>query len=243
MSESTVEVSVVTPVHNEEPNVPLLGTALATSLSRCAARWEVLWVDDASVDGSLAALRQLRRSDGRNRVLHLDDRRGQSAAFWCGFRNARFRVIVTIDADLQNDPDDIPLLLNALEGCDLAMGERVDRKDPWIKRVASQIGNAVRNRITGENVADVGCSLKAFRREVVEAMFPFDGMHRFYPTLAKMAGFRVATIPVRHHPRQFGRTKYGVMDRLVGPLADCLAIRWMKARRLRHLSFEELDDE
>lgn len=233
-------VSVVIPVYNEAECLASLWAALHPVLEALGRSWEVLLVDDGSTDRSLVEMLALRRAEPRVRVLRLARNRGQSAAFWCGFRSARGGVLVTLDADLQNDPGDIPLLLEALQGTDLAIGWRGERRDPFLKRVSSRIANTIRNRLTSEEVRDVGCSLKAFRREVPERLFPFRGMHRFYPTLARMAGFRIAEVKVRHHHRTRGTSKYGVWNRLLGPLMDCLAVRWMKKRYVGDVQAEEI---
>lgn len=153
-----------------------------------------------------------------------------------GFKNARGNIIVTLDADLQNDPADIPVLLEALKEHDMVCGWRFERQDPWIKLVSAWIANAVRNRITHEQIRDTGCSLKAYRRECVERLKLFDGMHRFLPTLAKMEGFRVTEVKVS--PRRFGKSKYNIRNRLFRGLIDCLAVAWMQKRSLRYKIFE-----
>ncbi len=235
-------ISLVIPAYNEEENLPRLWEALRGVLEGIGVSWEVVLVDDGSTDGSLRAMQAIRRSDPRVRVLALERNRGQSAAFWCGFQRARGEILMTMDADLQNDPLDLPLLLKALEGFDAAIGWRYPRLDPFQKRAASRFANGVRNWLTGEEVHDVGCSLKAFRREVLEHVYPFRGMHRFYPTLFRIAGFKVTEVKVRHHPRTHGRSKYGTWNRLVGPFFDCLAVRWMKKRYIGRTSGKEMSD-
>ncbi|MGH7378051.1 MAG: glycosyltransferase family 2 protein [Candidatus Methylomirabilales bacterium] len=242
MSPQTPRISVVIPVYNEEQGISPLWRALAPALEALGESWEVLLVDDGSTDGSLREMLSLRRRDPRVRILRFPTNQGQSAAFWCGFRRARGRTVVTLDADLQNDPADIAVLLRALEGADLAIGWRHRRDDPFTSRIASRIANRFRNWTTAEEIHDVGCSLKAFRREVLERLFPFRGMHRFYPTLARMGGFRVVEVKVAHRPRATGRSKYGIWNRLLGPLQDCLAVRWMKRRHLGGLEAEEVPD-
>ncbi len=240
---SRPEVSVVIPVYNECENIPLLWETLTPALDACAACWEVLWVDDGSTDDSGEQIRRLRLRDPRARQLRLEDNQGQSVAFWCGFTHARFATIVTLDADLQNDPLDIPLLLSALADADVAIGWRQTRSDSLAKRIASKVANAFRNWVTNETIPDVGCSLKAFRRTVFDSFFPFHGMHRFYPTLARIAGYRVAVVPVRHHARRYGKSKYGICDRFVGPLVDCWGVRWMQRRYLGSINVKETTDE
>jgi len=236
------EVSVVIPVYNEEESLRPLWEALSPVLEALGRSWEVLLVDDGSTDGSLREMLSIRRLDPRVRVIQLERNRGQSAAFWCGFENARGEVVVTMDADLQNDPADLPLLLEALRGADVAIGWRTERRDPFVKRASSRIANGWRNWITGDRIHDVGCSLKAFRRPVIDRLFPFRGMHRFFPTLARVAGFRVVEVPVRHHPRARGKSKYGTLNRLVGPLVDCFAVSWMRRRYVGDVAGREVTD-
>ena len=159
---------------------------------------------------------------------------GQSAAMDAGFKSARGEVVVTLDADLQNDPTDIPRLLRALEGLDAVVGVRRDRRDNLVRRVSSKIANYVRNRLSDETITDTGCSLKAFRTEAVRRLVLYDGMHRFLPTLLRMEGFRVEEVPVGHRPRRHGESKYGIGNRLLPSFMDLLAVRWMKRRKLRY---------
>lgn len=239
--QQTPDISLVIPVYNEEESLRPLWEALRPVLEASNRRWEVVLVDDGSKDASLERMRALRAQDRRVRVIRFENNRGQSAAFWCGFQHARAPILVTLDADLQNDPADIPLMLESLKDADMAIGWRHERRDPFMKRFVSKFGNAFRNWLTKEQVHDVGCSLKAFRREIVARMFPFRGMHRFYPTLARMAGFRVVEVKVRHHPRERGKSKYGVFNRMIGPVRDCFAVRWMKQRYVGHVQGIEVD--
>lgn len=227
-------VSVVVPVYNERENVGPLLEEIAAALAGRA--YEVVAVDDGSSDGSGDALVALRARHPALRVLRFARNAGQSAAFAAGFRAARGAVLVTMDADLQNDPADVPALLEALErsGLDAAVGWRMNRRDTGWKRLQSRIANGVRNRLNHETIRDTGCSLKAFRREAVAELPWFTGMHRFLPTLVKMRGGRVVEVPVRHRPRRFGTTKYGMWNRVFRALADALAVRWMQRRALRY---------
>jgi len=226
-------LSVVVPVHDEAPNLePLLGE-IRSALDPAGVPYEVIIVDDGSADGTAERLAELARAHPMIRPVRLPSRRGQTAAFLAGFREARGEVLVTLDGDLQNDPADIPLLLDRLPGSDAVVGVRVGRKDVWLRRSSSRVANAVRNLVTGEAVADTGCSLRAFRRGCAAAVPPSDGMHRFVPTLLRIAGFGVVEVPVRHRPRVAGRTKYGVWNRVFRASYDLLVIRWMKRRYLK----------
>jgi glycosyltransferase involved in cell wall biosynthesis len=199
-------------------------------------------VDDGSRDASLSRLREIASQDARVRVLRLDRNRGQSAALEAGFRRARGEAVATLDADLQNDPADLPRLLALLDGADLINGVRTPRHDAWQRRLSSFVANGFRNRLTGENVSDVGCSLRVMRSHYLRRVKLRRGLHRFLPTLLRMEGARVIEVPVSHRARRFGRSKYGIHDRLFSGLVDVLAVRWMQRRAL-HYRVEELDSD
>lgn len=234
------EVSIVVPLFDEAENLPTLLEELLATLSPLVPSLEVIFVDDGSRDDSLGVLRRLAAGDDRVRILHLARNCGQFAAFDAGFRAARAPVLVTLDADLQNDPADIPRLLEELDDCDVVCGVRVERHEGWVRRASSRIANTVRNRLTRESITDVGCSLRAIRSEFGRDLPPFKGMHRFLPTLLRLQGARVKELPVRHRPRLHGRSKYGIHNRLWAGLADLFAVRWMQRRWIdRRLVSEE----
>ena len=225
------ELSVVVPLFNEQDNLPILTAEIEDALAPLGLRHELIFVDDGSTDGSLAALEELARSRPTLRILRHRKNAGQSAALAAGFRAARGAIVVTLDADLQNDPADIPRLLAKLdEGYDAVSGVRRNRRDTWTRRVSSKIANGVRNWATDESVTDVGCSLKAYRREFLDHLPMFTGMHRFLPTLVRWNGARLAEIDVHHRPRLHGVAKYGIGNRLFRALADLMAVRWMRKR-------------
>ena len=226
-------LSVVVPIHDEAESIPTLHAELSTVLKDHPGGAELVLVDDGSQDASLSLLRGLAEQDPTLRVVALDGNYGQSAALAAGFARARGEVIVTLDADLQNDPADIPRLLALLDRADVVNGVRVGRKEGFVRRAASRIANGFRNWMTEETVTDVGCSLRAMRAEYVRRVRPFRGMHRFLPTLLRLEGARVVEIPVNHRPRRFGRSKYGISDRLLTGFVDVLAVRWMQRRALR----------
>ncbi len=234
------QISIVVPVYNEEESLPVLAAEIAAAMARVAGEYEVLWVDDGSTDGSAAALGRLAAADARARVLRLLRNSGQSAALAAGFAHARGEVVVTLDADLQNDPADIPKLLAALAGCDVVCGVRARRQDDWVRRLSSRIANRVRNRLTGESVTDVGCTLRACRAEFLRRVPVWKGMHRFLPTLLRMEGARVREVPVGHRARRYGQAKYGIGNRLWRGLADLFAVRWMQSRRIDRGDVEEV---
>jgi glycosyltransferase involved in cell wall biosynthesis len=225
-------LSVVIPAYNEAPNVEPCYRELLSVLEPLGRPFEVIVVDDGSTDETFAVLARIADADPRLRVLRFKRNAGQTAALVAGFRVARGDVVVTMDADLQNDPRDIPALLAALPGCDAVCGWRVDRQDPWSKRIASRVANAVRRWLTGDGVHDTGCMLKAFRPPAIARLPPFRNMHRFLPALLQQEGFRVVEVPVRHRPRRAGQSKYGNWGRLWAGLADLWAVRWMARRRL-----------
>jgi glycosyltransferase involved in cell wall biosynthesis len=232
----TPELSVVFPVFNEEENIPLLLGEIAAALRPAGVVYEVVAVDDGSTDRSLEVLHQQRTQHPMLRVVALEKNSGQTAALDAAWRAAKGQLIVSLDADLQNDPADIPAMMRRLSetGADMVAGVRVNRKDTWARRMQSRIGNGVRNLITGDSITDTGCSLKLVRREAVEHVRLFTGMHRFLPTLVRYAGYKVIEMPVNHRPRQFGVSKYGAMNRAFRGLADCFAVRWMGKRVLTY---------
>jgi glycosyltransferase involved in cell wall biosynthesis len=190
-------------------------------------------VDDGSRDGSAERLADLAKRDERVRVLRFAENSGQSAAFAAGFQAARGEVVATLDADLQNDPADLPRLLAALDRADVVNGVRQGRRDGWVRKVSSRVGNGFRNWMTRESVSDVGCSLRVMRASYLRRVKLYRGMHRFLPTLLRLEGARVIELPVSHRPRRHGRSKYGIANRLFVGIADVFAVRWMQKRQLR----------
>lgn len=233
MNES-LDLSLVVPVYNERDNIEPLLDEIDRGLAGQGWRYEVLMVDDGSTDDSVAVLDRLRAGHPELRVIRFAANAGQTAAMDAGFRRARGAIVVTLDADLQNDPADIPRLVRQMDGWDAIVGVRVVRRDSLVRRASSRIANYVRNRLSDETIADTGCSLKAYRREALLRLKLYRGMHRFLPTLLKMEGFRVTETPVGHRPRAHGRSKYGISNRLVPSFLDLLAVRWMKKRALRY---------
>jgi dolichol-phosphate mannosyltransferase len=235
------EISVVVPVYNEEESLPLLDAEIHAAMRPLGRAYEVIYVDDGSTDGSAGVLLGLARADAAVRVIRQRRNSGQTAALDAGFRFARGAIVVTLDADLQNDPADIPRLLALMDRYDVVSGVRTQRQDPWVRRASSRVANRVRNLVTHDSVTDVGCSLRACRVEVLRRVPMLTGMHRFLPTLLKMAGARTTEIPVNHRPRLHGRPNYNIGNRLWRALADLFAVRWMQARWIDpHLS-EEID--
>jgi glycosyltransferase involved in cell wall biosynthesis len=237
---SDVKYSVIVPVYNEEENLPVLLSEIRETLDPLDEPYEILFIDDGSRDGSLSVLESLIPSNPMVRVIVFEKNAGQTAAMDAGFKGGRGAILITMDADLQNDPHDIPLLLAELERFDVAVGWRAKRQDSVVKKVTSRVGNAARNWLTHEEIRDTGCSLKAFKQEAVAGLKLHKGMHRFLPTLCRMEGFSVTQVKVNHRPRVHGKTKYGVFDRLRATVPDLLAVRWMQSRVLNYRIAREL---
>jgi glycosyltransferase involved in cell wall biosynthesis len=239
------DLSVVIPVYNEEENLPPLWDELRSVLESLRLSFEVVFVDDGSRDRSAEIIRGFRERDGRVRLVRLKANAGETAATDAGFKAADGRWVVTMDADLQNDPHDIPAMLSHLEQWDAVTGWRVSRGegDSIVRRASSRIANRVRNALSEETIQDSGCTFRAFRRECLRGLVLYRGFHRFIPTLLKMRGYRVLEVPVKNRPRRFGQSKYGVMNRVFVATADLLAVRWMKDRFLRYEIAEDLGGE
>lgn len=232
-------ISVVLPVFNEQENLEPLTRELVEVFTLIDRPYELIFVDDGSTDAGPQILDRLSREREAVRVIRFSSNCGQTAAFDAGFKAARGDVVITMDADLQNDPHDIPAMLQLIGRYDLVCGWRHKRNDDFLRRLSSRIANGVRNRLSGEQIQDIGCSLKVFRREYAQRLKLFTGMHRFFPTLVKFEGGRVAEVKVNHRPRKFGTPKYGIGNRLVRSFIDLLAVCWMKKRYLTYTIGEQ----
>ncbi|MEZ4659953.1 MAG: glycosyltransferase family 2 protein [Caldilineaceae bacterium] len=228
MVKQDIDVSIVIPIYNEEESLHHLYAALCPLLDSWERNFEVVLVDDGSADNSPQILRQLQQADDRIQVVLLRRNFGQTAAFSAGFDHARGKIIVTMDGDLQNDPSDIPMLLDKMdEGYDIVSGWRKNRQDRMIDRkLPSQMANRLISKMTGVHLHDYGCSLKAYRREVIERVHLYGEMHRFIPALASWMGVRVAEMPVNHNARQYGTSKYG-LGRIVRVILDLLTVKFL----------------
>ncbi len=235
---SAVEISVVVPVFDEEPNLPLLHEEIVRALDGMGASWEVLYVDDRSRDGSLRVLLDLWKRDPRVRVVQFRARCGQTAAMAAGFEHARGAVVVTLDGDLQNDPADIPRLVAELgRGFDIVAGWRKARQDGFVlRKFPSRIANRLIAWVTGVGIHDTGCTLKAFRRELVKNLPIYAEQHRFLPAMSAGGGARVSELVVNHRPRRFGRSKYGI-GRATRVLLDLLSIKMISSFSHRPLQY------
>jgi dolichol-phosphate mannosyltransferase len=232
----SVPLSVIAPAFNEAENLPQLVKEVYEALAQFTGDWEFLIVNDGSTDETPDVLQGLVPVHAELCVLSLAHRSGQTAALDAGLSAAQGDCIALLDADLQNDPQDILRLLDMVVSgqCDMVNGWRQTRHDNWLRLVSSRIGNGVRNWLTHEDIHDTGCGLKVFRQECLTGVKLFTGMHRFLPTLAKMEGFRVIEVPVHHRPRLAGQAKYGIGNRAWCGLCDIMAIRWMKQRKLHY---------
>ena len=225
-------LSVVVPAYNERESVDRLVFEVHAALATVCP-FELLVVDDGSTDGTRAALLELAKSRPWLRVIALDRHHGQTCGTAAGIRMAKGEILVTVDADLQNPPGEIPKLLAELDRADAVVGYRQKRNDSGVRKLSSRFANAVRNRITHETIRDTGCSLKVFRTEQIREVALFEGMHRFLPTLLKMHGRSVVEVAVDHRPRAAGASKYNIWNRVFKALFDCVAVRWMQWRVLR----------
>jgi glycosyltransferase involved in cell wall biosynthesis len=232
-------ISVIIPVYNEADNIEPTVREITDTLGADPEYLEILFVDDGSSDGTLERIREAAEKHPVVRWISFDRNYGQTAAFDAGLRAGRGKYLATMDGDLQNDPADLPLLLKSLDTADLVCGYRKRRSDTIILKISSRIANGVRNWATGDTIIDVGCSLRVMRRECIEKVKLYEGMHRFFPTLVKMEGFRVIQIPVNHRVRMHGRTKYNITNRLFKALCDLFAVLWMQRRHLIYVIREK----
>lgn len=240
--DNNIHLSVIAPAYNEADNLPQLLAEITDVLGHLGQRWEVLLVNDGSTDETLQILRDLMGRYDQLRVLSLRQRSGKDAALDAGFRNVRGQFVAVIDADLQNDPADIPRMLELLTSgeYDMVNGWRKDRRDNWLRLLSSRISNAVRRRLTGDPIHDAACGLKLFRRECIEKLRLFTGLQRFMVELVRMEGYRVIEVPVNHRPRTAGKAKYGLWNRVFCALRDAFAVRWMQRRMVRY-EYDELE--
>ena len=236
--ETKIAISVVVPVYNEEENLPVLIPRIIDAVKPMGRAFEMIFVDDGSTDRSRQILREMAGACPEIRVLGFKKNCGETAAGAAGLKAARGDVVITLDADLQNDPVDIPMMMGHLKDYDMVTGWRQKREDTWVKRISSKIANRIRNKLSGETIRDSGCTYRVYKKECLQNLKFYKGMHRFMPTLVKMEGFRVIEVPITHHPRQFGVSKYTTWNRMWQALADLLAVRWMKSRHL-HYEIEE----
>jgi len=233
MSSENVELNIVIPVMNEEDNIEILASEIENAMSGSKLVWNCIWVDDMSTDSTREKLKELNISKPNNLYYFHDRNYGQSAALATGFKHSSAKYIATLDGDGQNDPASLPDLVNEILATDADMvnGWREKRNDNLIRKISSRIGNGFRNRLTNEQVRDVGCALRIFKRDCISHIPVFKGMHRYFPTLVRLGGFtNIHEVPVKHRPRERGVTKYGISNRLWVGIADTIAVKWMLKR-------------
>ena len=244
MNIATPEISLVIPCYNEEGNLRELIKTIRAAVDPLKLPYEVVITDDCSKDKSWEILKELAASDPRIRVQKFAFNCGESAASWAGLKAARGKYLFTLDADLQNDPKDLPKFLEQLKHYDCVCGTRVKVRgegDNFIRIASSRIANWVRNKLSGEQISDAGCTYRAFKRECIENLKFFKGMHRFLPTLFKIEGHTVTEIEVSNNPRFAGQSNYGVWNRLFASFYDLLAVRWMKKRMFKYTIAEKVN--
>ncbi len=229
-----ITYSVIIPVNNEEENLPQLFKELFDVLVTLGGEFEVICIDDGSTDNSLNVLEEMKGKYAGVKIIKFDRNYRKSAALVAGFKECLGEIVIIIDADLQNNPADIPEMLTHLPEYDVVNGRRLRRQDSFIRLLSSRIGNGIRNIITGDDIADTACGFKVFKASFVKHLVPFSGMHRFLPFLCKLEGAKVIEIGISHRERFKGEAHYGVGNRAMRGLFDALAMRWLKTRHLRY---------
>ena len=221
-------ISVVIPAYNEEENIPILYEKLKKVLDSLKEDYEIIFVDDGSTDRTPEILKEISEKDKKVKVIRFRRNYGQTAAMYAGFEHAKGDVIITMDADLQNDPEDIPKLLEKMkEGYDIVSGWRKERKDPFLSRkLPSMIANKIISIVTGVKLHDYGCTLKAYKADIAKRYRLYGDMHRFLPALAKRFGAKITEIPVKHHPRLYGKSKYGI-GRTIRVILDIFLVKFL----------------
>jgi len=241
MAHQHIDLSIIIPVKNETDNIARLADEITQVMRKTSWSWECIWVDDGSTDGTPDQLYEIQKRWKEHLFLILSKNFGQSAALAMGFAHAKGKWFITLDGDGQNDPRDIPNLIDTLltTQAHVVNGWRKKRNDSFVRKISSRVANNFRNFVTGDSIKDVGCSLRIMCRETVEGIPLFPGMHRFLPTLIRMNGFEnIVEVSVNHRPRRFNKTKYGIYDRLWVGLLDLQGVRWLMKRRV----YPTLDD-
>lgn len=236
----TAEIAIIVPVFNEQENILPLTEEIQLAMQRIPRSYEVVFVDDASTDATWDKIREAQERNARVRGLRHKRNAGQSAALWTGILATNCPILVTMDGDRQNDPQDMPVLLAELADCDFVCGVRSRRVDNWLRRISARIARAARRRVLRVDFCDTGCAFRAFRRQCVDGVFPFNGVHRFLPILVHSNGARVKEIPIGHRARVAGQSKYGVWNRLWRGLYDLFGLTWYQSRRLDRIPVTEL---
>ena len=225
-------ISIVCPFYDEKENLPGLFERLLKAAAKLPEPWEIVFVNDGSTDGSAEEIKALMAGKSQVRLVELSRNCGLTTALYAGLQEAKGNILATLDADLQNPPEEIPRLYGMLEDSDMVTGIRNNRQDTLVKKVSSKIANKIRRAVLGDQIADVGCSLRIFRRSILENFYPYKGMHRFFPAVAELRGFKIKQVPVEHQNRIRGKAKYGLFNRILGPLWDLFSVRWLLTKKI-----------
>jgi dolichol-phosphate mannosyltransferase len=236
----TPEIAIIVPVYNEEDNVLPMAREVSEAMKSIGRPYELVFVDDASTDGTWKKIEAARRDFPAVRGLRHAVNSGQSAALWTGITATTGGIIATLDGDLQNDPADIPKMLPSLAGADFVCGVRAKRRDSFVRRHSSRIARWARKSALQVDFCDTGCAMRIFKRSALQGVFPFNGFHRFLPVLVHGNGVSTLEVPVNHRPRIAGVSKYGVWNRVWRGIYDLIALSWFQKRRLRPVAFTEL---
>lgn len=234
------DITIVVPVFNEEDNVLPLTEEITAAMENVSRSYELVLVDDASTDATWERIDEARQRNGRVRGLRHERNAGQSAALWTGIQATQGAIIVTLDGDRQNDPADLPLLFAELKNHDFVCGVRCKRHDDWLRLVSTKVARAARRKVLKVDFCDTGCAFRVFKREALNGIFPFNGLHRFLPVLVHGNGARTKEITISHRARVAGVSKYGLWNRLWRGIYDLIAIAWYQKRRLPRLATNEL---
>ena len=227
-------ISIVCPFYDEQENLTELLNRLLKMTEKIQQPWEIILVDDGSRDNGPDELKKLISGNSSVRLIQLEQNRGMTTALYAGFQEAKGEIIATLDADLQNPPEEIPRLLYMMEDYDMITGYRAERNDKFVKKVSSKIANIIRRVVIGDRIKDVGCSLRIFKKSIIENFYPYKGMHRFFPAIAERKGFKIKQVPVEHCFRKAGKAKYHLFNRLLGPLWDLIAVSWLLKNKINY---------
>jgi dolichol-phosphate mannosyltransferase len=232
-------ISIIVPVFDEEDNVLPMAKEMAAAFAESKNDWELVFVDDCSRDQTWDKIAEAAKADSHVRGFRLEKNSGQSAAVWTGIKGTNRPLIATLDGDLQNDPADLPKLVGELADCDFACGWRHNRRDTFVRRMSSGVARWFRCRTLKSDFKDTGCAVRVFKRDCVQAMFGFNGLHRFMPIIVQGAGFKCKEVPVNHRDRVAGVSKYGVWNRVWRGIYDLIAISWYQKRRVNPVPFKK----
>lgn len=233
------ELSIIVPVYDEADNILPLAREIGDAMKNVAMDWELVLVDDASKDTTWQRIQEIRKSNPRVRGLRHKKNAGQSAALWTGILNTTTPLIATLDGDLQNDPADLPRMIEEMRNVDFVCGVRAKRKDTWVRRTSSKVARWARKTALGVDFADTGCALRVFKRSALDGLFGFNGLHRFLPVLVHGGGHKTKEVPINHRNRVAGVSKYGVFNRLGRGIYDLIAVAWYQRRRTHRQEIEE----